>query len=469
MKKFLLLTTTTFLSMLSFGQADNWNSVITNGFTSPQNYNVIGFNEFKDTLYATCGRSGAGQAEMYRSGDGLTWNQVNYGTYPTVKGIASINSDTIDGGYMWMATGNLAMGTQVFRTQNGTTWIPISTPGFGNSALWSPTPHMVLYQGTTDTIPYLYAAGNSHGGPAKSMVLRTPYDNTILTNWDTIVNFNIRDTNVTQVTYFYEWNNKLYFGTNGDSLLFESTDGINFVANVGVATDFYGSDLLIACLIDFNGKLYAGTNNLIFGGQLYETPDGINWSRITSLLPNFEDSVDFELHDIDTANGYLWVTPYTDTLYSTSGMPVWRSTDASVTSFVQSNLDGFGNPLIDGANPTIYGFKGRQYFGGPNYTTGGEIWRTDLFTGIIEPSKNQCSVNIFPNPFNNNASIVLNPDCSEISKLFIYDMTGKLVRSVETSSNNIVTIERGNLMEGLYFYQLTSTKGAITSGKFIIQ
>lgn len=474
MKKKLLLSLTvglTFISQVLFAQTDNWSPIITDGFGSTQNYNAISFQEFNDTLYTACGRSGGGQAEMYRSADGVTWTQVFYGGTPTTKGIASIMSDTIDGGYMWIATGDLVQGTKVYRTQNGTSWTPISTGGFGNSGLWSPTPHMVLFQGTSDTIPYLYAAGNSHGASAISIVLRTPYTNTNPANWDTIVDFNLRDTNVTQVTYFYIWNSKLYFGTNGDSLLYESTDGINFTANTGVATDFLGADLLIACLAEFNGNLYAGTNNQspLFGGQLYRTPDGINWTNITYMLPGHDSIVDEELHALDTANGFLWVTPYTDTTFSTSGIAVWRSTDNTVSAFVQSNTDGFGNPDIDGENPNLYGFKGREYFGGPNYNSGAQIWRTDLFTAMNETENKSCKTTVFPNPFSNNAIIQFDSDCAEISQLAIYDMIGNLILSFENPRDNQIKIEKNNLNTGMYFYQIHTKIGVSTTGKFIIE
>lgn len=99
-KNLLLLLTFSALTFVALGQADNWLPIITNGFGSSQNYNAINFTEFKDTLYVTLGKSGGGQAEMYRSADGASWASVAYGGTPTTKGIASMNSDTIDGGYM---------------------------------------------------------------------------------------------------------------------------------------------------------------------------------------------------------------------------------------------------------------------------------------------------------------------------------------------------------------------------------
>lgn len=459
---FILAVLLSFISQLTFTQTDSWSSVVSDGFGSSQNYDVIEFNIFNDTLYAGCGRTGFGPAELWRSGDGSGWTQVIYdSTTNSVKGIPSINSDS---GYIWIATGNPSQGAQVYRSQNGITWTPISKKGFGNPALWSPTPNMVLFQGTGDTIPYLYAAGNSHGGPAKSQIWRTPYTNTDSTQWSLVVNFNVLDTSCTQVTYFYVWNNKLYFGSNGVSLLYSSTDGLNFVANADVQTAMPGSTRLIACLIDFNGYLYASTNNVVLGGQLWRT-DGSTWTNMTSLIPGFGVAKE-ELHNLDTTNGYLWITAYTDTAMS-SGSPIWRSTDSTVSAFVQSNINGFGNPLIDGENPVTIGFKGRQYFGGPNYSDGGQIWRTTEFSGIDILKKETNSIIIYPNPFT--LSTVLQTDYYlKNATLTVYNYQGQMVKKIVNLSGQTIVLNRDNLPSGLYFIRLTQGNRIMELEKIIV-
>lgn len=452
----------TFISQLTFAQADNWSSVISNGFGSPQNYDVIEFNIFNDTLYAGCGRTGFGAAQLWRSGDGFNWSQVIYdSTTNSVKGIPAISSDS---GYIWIATGNPAQGTQVYRSQNGINWTPISKKGFGTPALWSPTPNMVLFQGTGDTIPYLYAAGNSHGGPAKSQIWRTPYTNADSTQWSLVVNFNVADTTCTQVTYFYVWNNKLYFGSNGDSLLYSSTDGLNFVADAVVQAAMPGSTRLIACLIDLNGNLYASTNNVILGGQLWRT-DGNTWTNISSLIPGL-GIADEELHNLDTTNGYLWITAYTDTAIS-SGSPIWRSTDNTGSAFVQSNTNGFGDPLIDGENPATIGYQGRQYFGGPNYSYGGQIWRTTVLTGISSIESETDSISIYPNPFSSSAILYSDKNLVNAT-LSVINCQGQTVMKITNINGHEIVLNRDDLLSGLYFVRVTEEDKVIATEKIIV-
>lgn len=454
-----------------FSQADNWNPIDTNGFGSPQNYDVINFAGFKDTLYLTCGRRGAGIAVMYRSGTGNAgdWQQVIYDSQTTnVKGIASIS--TSDSGYMWMATGDLTLGTQVYRTENGVNWIPISKKGFGNiNGIGTvPTPNMLLYQGSGDTIPYLYAASNTHGGPAESIIFRTPYNNTDSTQWQEIMNFaSVGGQPVTQITYFYVWNNVLYFGGNGANKLYKSTDGINF--SPAGTSGFSNSDMLIACIIEFNGFLYAGTNNQIEGGQLYRTSDGSSWTNLTPLLTQagHAGAKDEELHDLDTSGGFLWVTVYTDTALSTGGMPVWRSTDKNVTSFVQSNANGFGNPLIDGENPAIIGFKGFEYFGGPNYSSGGQLWRASIPLAVDESTARPVSAVVFPNPGTSEFVIHSSTGFSNAT-VGLYNLNGVLVCQNGNLSGNDISLNYVEIPRGMYFLRIFQENKLVEHLKLII-
>ncbi|MBL4715433.1 MAG: T9SS type A sorting domain-containing protein [Bacteroidia bacterium] len=459
-----------FICQSALGQ-DTWSPIVTDGFGSKLNNSVNEFAVFKDTLYACVAITGSGIAEIHRSGTGDAgdWNPVTYDSQTTnIKGIPSINTTTLGGGYMWIETGNAVEGTQVYRTQNGRDWIPISKKGFGNSARWSPSPSMILFQGTGDSIPYLYAGAGSHGGAAKSQVWRAPYTDSDSTKWDLLVDFGTRDTNCTQITYFHTWNNKIYFGGNGDSLLYESSNGTTFVANTGVASDFLTSDQLIACMVDFNGYLYASTNNQAIGGQLWRTNDGNSWQNLTSVIDGYDGTRDEELHNMDTSNGYLWITPYTRVANS-NGSPIFRSTDSTGTSFIQSNTDGFGDSNNDGENAVSIGFKGRQYFGGPNSTDGGQIWRTDVLSGMKKATELNCHSILSPNPFTDNAVISVSHECSGITNVDIYDMTGRLIKTITGLRDNKVIIARGTLPTGMYFYNLQTTDGTSKAGKLIIK
>jgi Secretion system C-terminal sorting domain len=475
MKKIFLYFAILF-SISSYGQTDIWDSVITDGFSSPivngnaLNYNVLGFLEFKGMLYATSGRKGNGSAVMYKTADGVNWTQVNYTSSINIKGIPSFGK--MGSTYMWIGTGNGTDGTEVYRTSGGNTWTAISTPGFGNgSSAPVPTPNMLVFQGTNDSIPYLYAAGNSHGGSFESIIYRTPYNNSNPNMWNTVIDFNQDPAHhVTQVTYFYVWNNTLYFATNDNSntpiKLYESSDGVSFTENTGFSSVISPTDALIACISeDYNGVLYAGTNNRVSGGQLYRTTNGIMWEKVTDAIQGHRGAIDNELHDIEAANGYLWLTFYTDTTLSNSGMRVFRSTTGSdINSFIQSNTDGFGNDNIDGENPAIYGFKDYVYFGGPNYSTGGVIYRTQsTLLSINDFSEKDCKIIVYPNPISKVQILNIQSDCHINNiQVSIYDITGKLLITTHSTSINIK-----NFQTGIYFYSINND-GRYERGKIII-
>ena len=84
---------------------------------------------------------------------------------------------------------------------------------------------------------------------------------------------------------------------------------------------------------------------------------------------------------------------------------------------------------------------------------------------------NRLSVNIFPNPFAEMASIqITGYQSSAIGEMLIYDVLGKEKRriTIPCNSENSI-IERGNLSSGIYFYELRSEKEKLCSGKFAVQ
>jgi hypothetical protein len=80
-----------------------------------------------------------------------------------------------------------------------------------------------------------------------------------------------------------------------------------------------------------------------------------------------------ELRSLRVSFGQLWLTAYTEVELS-AGTPIWRTADG--VTFVQANEDGFGDPDNNGQNAVTIGFGDHQYFGGPNYEAGGQVWRS---------------------------------------------------------------------------------------------
>jgi hypothetical protein len=357
-------------------QTNNWEAVITDGFGNNCNVGIIEFEEFSNYLYAsTMVNSCKQNAELWRSVSGEigSWEQMNnFSPSLESSGFPSFGKTDLDSGIFWLGAGNPDKGGLIYRTTDGVNWLAITKRGFGNKNLIGVSPHLCVFQGTNDTIPYLYAGMFSHGGNTPGQVWRAPYNTTDSLAWEKLVDFKNIDSNVTTISYFYVWNNKIYFGTDGWAQLWESTDGKNFQMNPYVYYGFGESNnYVLSSMVDFNGSFYITTTNGIDGGQLWKSDDGIKWDSITLNAFGKADSV-IELRSLRTSFNKVWLTGYTNDNIS-KGSPVWYSDDG--TNFYQSNEDGFGDINNNGANPVVYGFGDYEYFGGPNLYDGAQLWR----------------------------------------------------------------------------------------------
>ncbi|MBI4931921.1 MAG: T9SS type A sorting domain-containing protein [Bacteroidetes bacterium] len=79
------------------------------------------------------------------------------------------------------------------------------------------------------------------------------------------------------------------------------------------------------------------------------------------------------------------------------------------------------------------------------------------------------AVAVYPNPFTASAVIRLSPE-TKISNavLSVYDITGRLVSSVNNIASTTIVIDRGDLPDGMYFYKLIDNGNMISNGKFVI-
>ncbi|MBN4066018.1 SBBP repeat-containing protein [Candidatus Amoebophilus asiaticus] len=87
-------------------------------------------------------------------------------------------------------------------------------------------------------------------------------------------------------------------------------------------------------------------------------------------------------------------------------------------------------------------------------------------TGINE-YKLSSKVFIYPNPFNSSTTITINNQNKISYKLEILNILGEKVRGYRFTSNTL-TIKKGNLRNGIYFYILTDNNQSIDTGKLII-
>jgi len=82
---------------------------------------------------------------------------------------------------------------------------------------------------------------------------------------------------------------------------------------------------------------------------------------------------------------------------------------------------------------------------------------TSLYITNINNLKPDVNVlSIYPNPFSNSTSVMFKNDDNEKFYMAIYNILGKKVLSKENITSNKIIIEKGNLMPGVYYIELSS-------------
>jgi hypothetical protein len=66
-----------------------------------------------------------------------------------------------------------------------------------------------------------------------------------------------------------------------------------------------------------------------------------------------------------------------------------------------------------------------------------------------------------PNPLTTQTTIQSNPD-SKIKGIVVYDVNGRVIRSVKNVNTNQFVLQRNNMPNGIYYVQIGFDKGNIT-------
>jgi hypothetical protein len=78
-------------------------------------------------------------------------------------------------------------------------------------------------------------------------------------------------------------------------------------------------------------------------------------------------------------------------------------------------------------------------------------------------------IGLYPNPFSSETILRSNSKISiHDASLYIYDMTGKVVRIHQNINTNAISIHRENLTAGIYFYKFSTDDQILSTGKFMI-
>jgi uncharacterized delta-60 repeat protein len=94
-------------------------------------------------------------------------------------------------------------------------------------------------------------------------------------------------------------------------------------------------------------------------------------------------------------------------------------------------------------------------------------YNNDIPIEVNEICKEVPKVRIYPNPFIISTNLNIETPLKN-AKLSIYNNFGQLVKKIENLYGTDITINRDNLLNGLYYFQLTEENEVISKNKFVI-
>jgi len=234
---------------------------------------------------------------------------------------------------------------------------------------------------------------------------------------------------------------------------------------------------------------YAVGGNVTTTHVIFKTTDGAaNWTQVYSGAGNefndvffANDSTGFAVEmngaifkttnagntwiDLNSGIGNVLYSIYCvdeDTCY-TAGSP-------NPESMVFKTTDGGSNWQPDTAGITTTGGFWAIHFPTPDVGyvvgAGGKIFKRGSTTNVIELTDKQASVNIYPNPFNETATIYVS-GINSINTFEIYDFTGRKIREMQLNTAT-TKLERNDLTTGMYIYRLTNGGVFLAAGKLMV-
>jgi hypothetical protein len=103
------------------------------------------------------------------------------------------------------------------------------------------------------------------------------------------------------------------------------------------------------------------------------------------------------------------------------------------------------------------------------HTIGENYLRIDLISSTINEAYKNVELLVFPNPFRDKATLIINNAELKNPRLLLMDINGKLLDTVESVTKNQIIIYRNQLNAGLYIYKLFDGNTEVATGKIILQ
>ncbi|HNS02965.1 MAG TPA: PKD domain-containing protein [Anaerolineae bacterium] len=318
-----------------------WNQVGLAGFGDPTNFVAIPLAAFGGHLYIGTYNYDAATnttygAQVWRSstGNAGSWTRVVTAGFDGNINNQGVHRGAVHGGYLYLGTVNPVQGAGVWRSADGVTWQQVNVAGFGDIRNYR-TSKLATFGG------YLYAATDHFSGGGVQVwrcQLCTGSD------WTRVVDNGFGNPDTQQSAALVVFDNQLYGAfrnlTTGTEVR-RTQDGVHWAE--ASMPGFGNSNNHWVDLTVFDNRLVAGTNNGAHGSQVWKktvTAD-FSGSPLTSSPPL---TVNFSNASGGDVTGMLW--DFGDGQTSTEDNPTHTYTQAGMYTVSLTVSDGVDNHTL---------------------------------------------------------------------------------------------------------------------------
>ena len=161
------------------------------------------------------------------------------------------------------------------------------------------------------------------------------------------------------------------------------------------------------------------------------------------------------------ANGIYQGSPNDDKEHELTYTPVqnaWNSYSISLSDFTNLTTRARIAQLILSGFPTASGtlYIDNVYFSKPSQTTG------------LNELKSESSLDVYPNPNTGFVTLKLDHPTSQVSQVYVYNLVGELVKTINTIESDYTTIDLSDLSSGFYQLKMNSENTTL-SKKIVVQ
>ena len=337
------------------------------GFGDSANVGIYAMTRYRSVVYF--GTRNINGSEVWRSANGTDFTKMTQ----TAGGFGDANNTLIHSmaagdDIVLAGTYNDVTGCELWASSDGTTWQQFGTDGFGAFA----NVEIPVIGNFGD---YFYV-GIYNPGALGCEIFRSEtgasFEAVVGAGSGTLPGFG--DNGNKGARSMMEHQDGFYVGTYRDSggcQIWKTANGTTWTNVVGTGKGGgpgFGDVNNTSCdvLEDFNGNLYAGTQNDSTGGEIWRSADGADWTQVNT--DGFGDNSNMRILDLVVMGQYLYASTEND-----NGCELWRSYDG--TAWEQVNTAGFGDTdNIESRAMVVAG--DRLYSGTYNDSTGCELWST---------------------------------------------------------------------------------------------